>query len=129
LWGAGREVAPFANAHERPVWRLSVPPAAGPVLADAIRAALDADLFYDWGGGLVWVSIPADTPGAGEAIVRAAVAAVGGHATLVRAPAPVRESVAVFQPQPPALAALTKRVKDGFDPWGVLNPGRMYAGD
>ena len=28
----------------------------------------------------------------------------------------------------PLLAALTKRVKDGFDPKGVLNPGRMWAG-
>jgi glycolate oxidase FAD binding subunit len=34
----------------------------------------------------------------------------------------------VFEPQPPALAALTKRVKDSFDPTGILNPGRMWAG-
>ena len=27
-----------------------------------------------------------------------------------------------------ALAALTARVKDAFDPQRVLNPGRMYAG-
>ena len=33
-----------------------------------------------------------------------------------------------FEPQEDALAALTKRVKDGFDPKGILNPGRMYAG-
>jgi len=26
------------------------------------------------------------------------------------------------------LAALTRRVKDGFDPRGVLNAGRMWAG-
>ncbi|MGA8988996.1 MAG: FAD-linked oxidase C-terminal domain-containing protein, partial [Rhodoplanes sp.] len=26
------------------------------------------------------------------------------------------------------LAALTKRVKESFDPSGVLNPGRMWAG-
>ena len=29
----------------------------------------------------------------------------------------------VFQPQPPALAALAARVKDSFDPKGLLNPG------
>ena len=33
-----------------------------------------------------------------------------------------------FQPQDAGLVALTKRVKDGFDPKGVLNPGRMWAG-
>ena len=26
------------------------------------------------------------------------------------------------------IAALNKRVKEGFDPKGVLNPGRMWAG-
>jgi glycolate oxidase FAD binding subunit len=38
----------------------------------------------------------------------------------------LRTSIDVFQPQPPALAALTQRVKEAFDPLGILNPGRMY---
>ncbi len=37
----------------------------------------------------------------------------------------VRAAVEVFEPQDAAVAALTKRVKEGFDPKGVLNPGRM----
>ena len=32
------------------------------------------------------------------------------------------------RPQDAALFALTKRVKESFDPKGVLNPGRMWAG-
>jgi glycolate oxidase FAD binding subunit len=40
----------------------------------------------------------------------------------------LRASVDVFQPQEPALAALSRRVKESFDPHGVLNPGRMWAG-
>ncbi|MCH7794490.1 MAG: 2-hydroxy-acid oxidase, partial [Proteobacteria bacterium] len=60
--------------------------------------------------------------------VRAALGAAGGHAMLVRAPEALRAAVPVFQPQDPAMAALTTRVKDGFDPKRVLNPGRMYAG-
>ena len=28
----------------------------------------------------------------------------------------------------PILPDLTKRIKDGFDPNGILNPGRMYKG-
>ena len=39
-----------------------------------------------------------------------------------------RATVPVFEPQDAALAALTKRVKESFDPKGVLGPGRMYAG-
>ncbi|MGA7021005.1 MAG: FAD-linked oxidase C-terminal domain-containing protein, partial [Pseudolabrys sp.] len=56
------------------------------------------------------------------------VAAIGGHATLIRAPAAVRASVDVFAPEQPALRALAKRVKESFDPKGILNPGRMWAG-
>jgi glycolate oxidase FAD binding subunit len=47
---------------------------------------------------------------------------------LIRGSAALRASVDVFQPQDAAVAALSKRVKDGFDPNGVLNPGRMWAG-
>ncbi len=65
---------------------------------------------------------------AGAGPVRAALGADGGHAMLVRAPEELRAAVPVFQPQDPAKAALTTRVKDGFDPNRVLNPGRMYAG-
>jgi glycolate oxidase FAD binding subunit len=46
----------------------------------------------------------------------------------VRAPVALRASVEVFEPQSAGLRALSKRVKDGFDPKGVLNPGRMWAG-
>jgi glycolate oxidase FAD binding subunit len=46
----------------------------------------------------------------------------------VRAPAAARASVDVFAPEEPAVRALEKRVKESFDPKGVLNPGRMWAG-
>jgi glycolate oxidase FAD binding subunit len=40
----------------------------------------------------------------------------------------VRTAVEVFQPQAAALAALSARVKESFDPRHILNPGRMYRG-
>jgi glycolate oxidase FAD binding subunit len=86
-----------------------------------------AQMFFDWAGGLIWAMLrPCDD--AGEAIVRRAVAATGGHATLIRAPVSARAAIDVFAPQNVAVAALTKRVKESFDPKGVLNPGRMWAG-
>ena len=33
-----------------------------------------------------------------------------------------------FEPQEPGVRALSRRVKESFDPKGVLNPGRMWAG-
>ena len=127
LWRSVRQVKPFAAAggRERPLWRISTAPSRGHEIAAAITPA--AQMYYDWGGGLVWVAMPfADEPNA--ASIRHAVAALGGHATLVRAPASLRASVDVFEPQDAALAGLNKRVKEGFDPKGVLNPGRMWAG-
>jgi glycolate oxidase FAD binding subunit len=56
------------------------------------------------------------------------VAAVGGHAMLMRAPADVRARVPVFEPQNGTMADITQRIKEGFDPHGILNPGRMYEG-
>jgi glycolate oxidase FAD binding subunit len=127
LWRSIRDVKAFAapDGASRPLWRISTAPGQGYRIAARITPA--AQMFYDWAGGLLWVAMPfAEEPDA--AAIRAAVAACGGHATLVRAPAAVRASVEVFEPQDAGLAALNKRVKDSFDPKGVLNPGRMWAG-
>lgn len=125
LWQSVRQVKPFAGSQERPLWRISTAPGKGYEVAAAITPA--AQMFYDWAGGLIWVAMPfANEPDAGS--IRRTVAELGGHATLIRAPASLRASVEVFEPQSAGLAALSKRVKDGFDPKGVLNPGRMWAG-
>lgn len=123
VWRVIRNVTPFTGG-ARALWRISVAPTRGPEVAAAIGEG--AEHFYDWAGGLIWAAIPA-TDDAGAARVRRAVAG-DGHATLIRAPAALRAAVAVFEPQEPGLAALTKRVKESFDPTGVFGPGRMYAG-
>ena len=128
LWPEIRDVRPFAAAGpsgDRPVWRVSLPPARGFEIAALIEPS--AQMFYDWAGGLIWIA-PLPGGDAGAAMVRKAIVALGGHATLVRAPAAVRAAVDVFEPQLAPVAALTKRVKESFDPKGVLNPGRMWAG-
>jgi glycolate oxidase FAD binding subunit len=130
LWEGLRDATPFAatgNGRERALWRISVPPSHGATVGAMIARDADAELFYDWGGGLIWVAV-APSADAGAAIIRRALAASGGHATLIRASAGVRAAVAVFEPQGAALAALTRRVKESFDPRGMLNPGRMWAG-
>ncbi|MFN4312569.1 MAG: glycolate oxidase subunit GlcE [Ferrovibrio sp.] len=129
LWREIRDAAAFILPQERVLWRLSVAPMDGAKVTAAIRAAQpDAAFFYDWAGGLVWLSLP-PAPDAHVKLVRAAVAAHGGgHATLIRAEQSVRASVDVFQPQPEALAALSRRVKESFDPANILNPGRMVVG-
>ncbi|MBH0238218.1 glycolate oxidase subunit GlcE [Methylobrevis albus] len=125
LWRGIRDVVPFVGS-DAAVWRVSVAPSAGPAIT-AAADALGAASFLDWGGGLVWVAVPeAAAPDLGATVLRAAVAtAGGGHATLVRASADARLRIPVFEPQPPALAALAARLKAQFDPLGILNPGRL----
>ena len=135
FWKAVRDVTPFAADRsnlsppqdERPLWRISTAPSRGAELAAMIAKGAQAQMFYDWAGGLIWVALGASDD-ADAALVRRAVAVTGGHATLIRAPASVRAAIDVFAPQDAAVAALTKRVKESFDPKGVLNPGRMWAG-
>ncbi len=133
FWRAVRDVMPFAAdgpSGARDLWRISTAPAYGPEVGRRLAEQADAELLYDWAGGLIWAALPpaAAAADAHAPLVRAAIAEAGGHATLIRAPAAVRAAVDVFTPEPPPLAALTRRVRDGFDPNGVLNPGRMWAG-
>jgi len=108
FWNQIGEVAAF-HGDPRPLWRISVPPACGWQVGEAVRG----EGLYDWAGGLVWLL--ADNGGD----VRPAIRALGGHATLYRG------EDAGFEPLSGAHAALSARVKAAFDPAGVLNPGRM----
>jgi glycolate oxidase FAD binding subunit len=130
FWRAIRDATPFAAAGPsggRDLWRISTAPSRGAELGLALKGRAEAEVLYDWAGGLVWAALPA-ADHAHARLVRLTLAAIGGHATLIRAPAAVRAAVEVFEPQPPALAALSKRVRDSFDPRGVLNAGRIWAG-
>ena len=100
--------------------------AAAPSWREAVARQLDAVWFLDWGGGLVWLAVPEEGDG-GAAMIRDAVGGAG-HATLVKASPALRRAVAVFEPQPAPLAALSRRVKEAFDPAHILNPGRMVEG-
>ena len=124
MWRAIRDVEFLAEPRERAIWRISLKPSLGAECLAQLGAVV-RDSLLDWGGGLVWLST--DPTEAAAAAVRASVAGLGGDTTLMRAPEALRARD-VFEPLSPALARLTKGVKASFDPQGIFNAGRMYAG-
>ena len=85
-------------------------------------------MFYDWGGGLIWVAMPfEDEPDAGSVPARGRRARRPRHAD-ARAGGVARLGRCVRAARRGRSPRSAKRVKEGFDPKGVLNPGRMWAG-
>ena len=101
---------PFFSA-ARALWRLSLPQTAAAVTTAHPQ-------LVEWGGGVRWVSGDLDALD-----IRSTAERLGGHATLFRGG---DKSIGVFHPLPPALMKIHRRLKDAFDPSGILNPGRMY---
>ncbi|MDA4847617.1 glycolate oxidase subunit GlcE [Hoeflea poritis] len=125
LWREIRDVKPFCDGTERAVWRVSVAPGAGHQLVAGLRLRAGVDAYYDWQGGLLWLRMEADPE---VDLVRKGIRALGGgHATLVRASDAMRREIPVFEPADPALAALSRRLKEQFDPQFIFNPGRLAA--
>jgi glycolate oxidase FAD binding subunit len=130
VWRAIRDVGALAAADPEEhgaLWRISLPPTEGARFVESLPGAVPARVLYDWGGGLLWLRV-IERGEVHMARIRGAAHACGGHATLIEAVTALHAVNDVFEPQELGLAALTKRVKAGFDPKGVLNPGRMWAG-
>jgi glycolate oxidase FAD binding subunit len=125
VWQAIRDAEPLRMQPGQAVWRVSLRPSAGPAV---LRVASEAGLhgYLDWGGGLLWLGGPAEA--ATHEVVENAARAARGVWMLMRAPDALRAAVHVVPPEPPALARITQRVKAAFDPRGILNHGRLYAG-
>ncbi|AFL72728.1 glycolate oxidase subunit GlcE [Thiocystis violascens] len=101
-------------AGDQPLWRVSLPPATPDL-------ALPGRQMIEWSGSQRWLRGDA----ADGTTIRERVAAVGGHATLFRGGDRAGE---VFHPLPDGLMRLHRQLKQSFDPGGILNPGRLYAG-
>jgi glycolate oxidase FAD binding subunit len=112
FWTSVREQThPFFASCPR-LWRLSIK-STTPPLALGPQA-------MEWGGALRWIA--RDAP---AAEIRAAAQRSGGHATLFRG---ADGTTPVFHPLPAALERIHRRLKQAFDPAGILNPGRLYPG-
>lgn len=117
IWTAVRDVAAFHGV-AGDVWRISVKPSDAPALVERLGAD---QVVLDWGGGLIWALMPEGRD------LRAKAGPFDGHATLVRASADTVARLGMFQPQSPALQAISAGLRARFDPRGIFNPGLMSA--
>lgn len=124
FWNDMRTLQPMPY-RDSALWRISTVPTKAPKIATAVERAMSVVTMYDWGGGLLWLEVPASGD-AGSSDIRRAVAVHGGQATLIRASAAVRAAVDVFEPMTVPVERLSAGLKSAFDPNRLLNPGRMY---
>jgi glycolate oxidase FAD binding subunit len=112
FWQALRnQTHEFFQQLDRPLWRLSFPPAT------PLVGRLEGNSLSEWSGAQRWVysNIPVN-------LIRNIAEKHKGHATLYRGRLP---GVSTFHPQPQALLHVQKRLKQALDPQGIFNPGRM----
>jgi glycolate oxidase FAD binding subunit len=93
------------------LWRLSLASAT-------VHVPLSGAWLTDWGGALRWVKTDEES-----AVIFQTALALGGHACRFRSSLGGK-----FQPLPPGLEKLHRDIKQAFDPHGIFNPGRLYAG-
>lgn len=111
FWYTIREQEHAFFSGSKPLWRIAVPPATGPL-------NLEGETLIEWGGAQRWLrtDLPAE-------IMRVEVSQHGGHATLFRNADNKSE---IFSPLSPAMKTIHQRLKQSFDPQGIFNPGKMY---
>mgnify|MGYP006276283811 FL=1 len=125
VWARVRDVSPLVEPKADVIWKLSLAPSKTPSVLKAIReTGLAFRHMLDWGGSLVWLQTQS-VGDAGQAVIRQALHGTGGYATLMRAPAEIRSTLACFEPLTPAVQALAERVRAALDPKRIFNPGLM----
>jgi len=97
------------------LYRFSLPPAAGFPVLEALNSS---DWLTEWGGSQRWLW--SDAPGS---IVFHAAQALGGYAHQFFSSN--EENIRQFSRLTPAMTRYHQRLKQAFDPSGILNPHRL----
>jgi len=103
------------------LWRICVPATQCVAVFNAV-SEWKGDARVDWGGALIWATLPTSLVAAD---IRACAEHVGGHATLIDAPTEYRQQVPALHPESAIVAKLSERVRAAFDPARVLDPQRF----
>ena len=128
MGGELQNALPFFKLNEGEyLWRLSVPDTTPDLQLDAYGETL-----IEWHGALRWVKLSAETAAKNPMVLREITTRVGGSATLFIASqainTPKNDKLARFNPLSEPLMRIHQQLKQEFDPAGIFNRGRMFAG-
>ena len=99
------------------IWRLSVKPTSGPkIMETLLKSGIKAEAQYDWGGGLVYLSVPDNIN------IRNHLSDIQGHITLLRGNGGGAEAMPI---QSKLIKGLEEGLRKKFDPRNILNVGIM----
>jgi glycolate oxidase FAD binding subunit len=115
FWNSIREQSHSFFQSNKSLWRLSVKSSIPPLL-------LPGQQLIEWGGALRWISCDENIE-TDENIFRSVTNSVGGNATLFRYN---KQSISAFHHPGAVMIKIYQRIKEKFDPAGILNPNRMY---
>jgi glycolate oxidase FAD binding subunit len=123
FWRGLCDLSSFSADPNACVWRLMLPSTQAAWVVNAVGG----EAIYDWGGSEVFLRTEPGKAVEHAGAIRSMVGEAGGNACLLRAPTALRRQLGTFQPRTKALAALRERVRQMFDPNGILNPGKFSA--
>ena len=102
------------------LWRLSIKSTTPPLSFPGLHARQ----LIEWNGALRWLAFDeVSNSNATVNTIQQAAKSAGGHATCFRSQ---NNAASLFQPLDPGLMYIHQRLKQKFDPAGILNPGRLY---
>jgi glycolate oxidase FAD binding subunit len=127
FWTSIRSLTFLSANFDRPLWRITTAPSKAPLIVRALSTFFEVNAAYEWSGGLLWLELPPSSD-ASVTEVRRVLAEFDADSMLMRAPRAVRAGVEVFHPLSFTKMRIVQALKKAFDPAGIFNPGRMYAG-
>ena len=111
FWYSIKEQTHDFFKNDQPLWRISL-------VSNTANLSLAGDTMMEWGGALRWLKTDIS-----QDQIQMVSNSINGHISLFRTSG---KRDKVFQPLPKHLLQLHRNLKQAFDPYSILNTGRMY---
>jgi glycolate oxidase FAD binding subunit len=123
FWDAARDLRSLDSARHNCVWRILLPATHAARLVNVVGG----EAVYEWGGSELFIGMGSVQAAEEAGRLRMMADHAGGSACLFRAPIEIRQTLGAFQPRPKPLQDLMERIRQMFDPAGILNPGKLAS--